>query len=98
MANAEYAAQHQQLAETHSRTTHFADMLHFLTLRENRFENFGEEIFSPLSASLRFRSRQERQIALAKLAKEMAQDVKLLFVGARALGYKSVVHRGRHAA
>ena len=79
--NAEYAAQHQQLAETHSRTTHFDDMLNFLSLRERRFRNFGEEIFSPLSASLRFRSRQERQIAIARLAKEMAQGVKLLFVG-----------------
>ena len=81
MANAEYAAQHQQLAETRSRTTHVPEVLHYLSLREQRFRNFGEEIFSPLSASLRFRSRQERQIALAKLAKEMAQDVKLLFVG-----------------
>ena len=49
------------------------DMLNFLRLREQRFTNFGEEIFSPLSASLRFRSRQERQIAIARLAKEMAQ-------------------------
>ena len=81
MANAEYAAQHQQLAETQSRTTHVPEVLHYLSLREQRFTHFGEEIFSPLSASLRFRSRQERQIALAKLAKEMAQDVKLLFVG-----------------
>ena len=81
MANAEYAAQHQQLAETQSRTTHVPEVLHYLSLREQRFTHFGEEIFSPLSASLRFRSCQERQIALAKLAKEMAQDVKLLFVG-----------------
>lgn len=79
--NAEYAAHHQQLRQTQSRTTNFADMLHFLTLREQRFRNFGAEIYSPLSASLRFRSRQERQIAIARLAKEMAQGVKLLFVG-----------------
>ena len=42
---------------------------------------FGDEIFTARSAKLKLRTHQERQIAVARLAKEMADTLQICFVG-----------------
>ena len=81
MQNLGYAQQHGALSKTRGKTAVAEEVERFIHARQERANRFSELIFTPKGAALSFRSRQEKQIALSKLAAEITADVDVIFIG-----------------
>ena len=81
MKDSGYQRLHGDLSHTRKNTVN-PDTLrkHFDTRRQKR-SLFGQEIFTALSAKLKLRTHQERQIATARLTKEISETLQICFVG-----------------
>ena len=81
MQNPDYAQQHAALSKTRGKTAVAEEVERYIHARQERANRFSELIFTPKGAALSFRSRQEKQIALSKLAAEITADVDVIFIG-----------------
>ena len=81
MQISEYAQQHAALAKTRGKTAVAKEVEGYIDARQERANRFSTLIFTRKRAALSFRRRQEKQIALSKLASEITADVDVIFIG-----------------
>ena len=81
MKNQDYQRLHGELSKTRKKTVNADTLRKYFATRRQKRSLFGDEIFTARSSKLKLRTHQERQIAVARLAKEIAETVKICFVG-----------------